>query len=78
MTEEQAKTKWCPMVRTPVFENGQNQGLSANDPNYTYSTCLCIASDCMMWRITKEGHSITTGAYKDVPSEGYCGLAGKL
>ena len=33
MTEEEAKTKWCPMTfNTPSGE-----------------VCRCIASDCMMW-----------------------------
>ena len=40
MTEEQAKTKWCPMVRTPALVVG--------DDIHRHGTC--IGSDCMMWR----------------------------
>jgi hypothetical protein len=75
MNEEQAKTKWCPMIRaTPsfVFEDekcvevfGTHSGTHVN----------CIGSACMMWR---HDRSRTVRAHKKIIVEhGYCGLAGK-
>lgn len=47
MTEEEAKKRWCPMVRT-VDNNGAvtNKTASGN----IYKIDQCIASECMMWR----------------------------
>ena len=49
MTEDEAKTKWCPMVR---FDNGP-EGLGINrviDSGSTPQTQIyCIASECMWW-----------------------------
>ena len=64
MTEEEAKTKWCPMVRMNLcYEAGKEVGSWNRDGG----DCMCIASDCMMWRRDKK--------YSD---EYYCGLGGKL
>lgn len=68
MTEEEAKTKWCPMVQVQsapyvpgTFSSGcDNRG------------ALCIGSACMMWRDT----TIPREDYPEVKT-GYCGLAGK-
>lgn len=71
MTEDEARKKWCPMVRT-----GLTAGMAVN--HHTFDTARdpelrtqgvaeetrCRASDCMMWR-----------RYK-VAGHGYCGLAG--
>ncbi len=43
MTEEQAKTKWCPMVRGAHSINRTSDGVS---PYHHMQTC--IGSDCMM------------------------------
>lgn len=67
MTEDEARKKWCPMVRT-----GLVHGMAVNhhidmEPKGqgVHDETRCIASECMMWRwIT--GDKI----------EGYCGLAG--
>jgi hypothetical protein len=76
MTEDQAKTKWCPMVRVLVTPDNSvwqsniltNRGVIPASDNDT----LCIASDCMVWQDTgleKEcNQSVRTGK---------CGLAGK-
>lgn len=75
MTEEEAKKKWCPMVR----HLSGDQDESDNPCNRVgYGNVLddgewnrCIASDCMMWR-TGETHP------KVKPYvAGYCGLGGK-
>lgn len=75
MTEEEAKTKWCPMV---VFMLGGGQ-VRNRDSCYDQSGTHCIGSACMMWRIHRKvsgGFLQGNIAYVD-ESEGYCGLAGK-
>lgn len=70
MTEEEAKTKWCPMVRA-----GHVAGMAVNvEPNgdFKYVT-RCIASDCMMWK----QYVVPTGKKDELLAGGYCGLAGK-
>jgi len=72
MTEEQAKTKWCPHARcvvdAPHYASGNIFGENREK---------CIASDCMMWkwRIDKTGAAIAN-AQADVGLEpdGYCGV----
>ena len=68
MTEDEAKTKWCPLVR--LFPAG-DYWQSTNGVDLMMGTAhdmrpltRCIASKCMMWR--------------HLPgSRGYCGLGGK-
>jgi len=49
MTEDEAKSKWCPMVRL-VPDNGVLCSNRIDNRNHT----LCLASDCMAWRTQKE------------------------
>lgn len=66
MTEEEAKTKWCPMVRM------KPSGLVA-DLRHLPDT-LCLGTACMMWRGT---YTVEDGRHKYLnDGEGYCGLAG--
>lgn len=89
MTEEEAKTKWCPMVRFNTetknfnaFNNREEMLLNAAG-----DYCKCIASDCMMWRVltnnqpyafepSVDGSILCTNGPQVIG--GYCGLAGKL
>lgn len=71
MTEDEAKTKWCPFARM-VDPNANppepvcNRWAPAEIDNAVIpQAALCIASDCMVWR--KQG----------LRGQGYCGLAGK-
>ena len=54
MTEEEAKTKWCPMVRAGRI--GSNTTASVNWPAdggksvEEQEWAKCIGSACMMWR----------------------------
>ena len=92
MTEQEAKQKWCPMVRYMDFEGGiinnRGQYLVGSFPN----TMECIASDCMMWQISetywmKDGVKAIMPDYASFKtpeeggfitvSDGYCGLANK-
>jgi hypothetical protein len=94
MTEEEAKTKWCPFVRpqltpdetgTVVFDGrGLNESRAPLDTFHT-----CIGSACAAWRWFDPWTSQTEERVggdivlrlKRKPGEpkiGYCGLAGKL
>ncbi len=75
-TEEEAKTKWCPMVRMArvVAEDGGGVPKVAATSN---RGAFCIASDCMMWRWDNgSGYEHADGSKTD-PERGYCGLAGR-
>ena len=71
MTEEEAKTKWCPMVRSfaendsGVCATNQDDADGITDDGTTdIERALCKGSQCMMWR-------------QNSTINGYCGLAGK-
>ena len=85
MTEEEAKTKWCPyaMVAAITKEFSCNR----DHDGAIYQDNMCIASECMMWREIR-----TSSGYKfSEPDKdgrvtclegpeivgGYCGLGGK-
>lgn len=78
MTEDEAKTKWCPMTRAGDI----NLGATENRPDGSFN---CLASGCMMWRWTtyyknsKTGEApMKPGAYETgtAAQNGYCGLGG--
>ena len=59
MTEEEAKKKWCPMVRKIGWKTetcggpwGYGFGYSYNRPSE--DNALCIGFACMMWREKEE------------------------
>ena len=83
MTEQEAKTKWCPMRR--IIRIGDVRIDNTDGQEFTLS---CIGSACMMWRwkhhrlgdnpmvtVHADGTS-TTDAPK--PEQGGCGLAGPI
>lgn len=80
MTEDEAKTKWCPMVRATM---GSTLFCTNRDGNLISGVIAdfnvnCIGSACMMWRwhgaVVAEGMPVVP----NVPTlHGYCGLAGK-
>lgn len=77
MTEDEAKTKWCPFGRYSSGASGHSgAGGSWNRSNNNDApTTFCIGSACMAWRTN------TDVLYKKDPDKypllGYCGLAGK-
>lgn len=78
MTEEEAKTKWCPHIRTVMAGITKGASVEALVVGNTYDeerqhpkTC-CIASACMMWRWWQPPY-----ANNPMGGDGYCGLAGK-
>ena len=72
MTEDEAKTKWCPMAREWGDENSYNRVLGKADEH-----TKCIASDCMMWIATDNEVGAMSGGTRPIRSQpaGYCGLA---
>lgn len=79
-TEDEAKTKWCPMVRqSATFTEGY--GLSYNRSAVEVPPdCRCVGSACMMWRQTlvELHHGVGTAGPFTVPAgSGWCGLAGR-
>ncbi len=59
MTEDEAKTKWCPMARVTMIQHGKkisfgsNRDISllvpANSFDPVTDITKCLASGCMMW-----------------------------
>lgn len=76
-TEDEARTKWCPMNRCGDI----NLGGTSNRPDGETS---CIASGCMMWRKKDQIGIGPNGEKRDRDMDGrtrwvdrgYCGLAG--
>lgn len=69
ITEEEAKTRWCPYSRVLI----ENQGDGSYDAGNRWQiegpppiNSKCLGSICMAWRFEQEGST-----------HGYCGLAGK-
>ena len=74
MTEAEAKTKWCPMVRTQPFIGAEkdcwattNRGWGGSLDVVTPLGTKCLASDCMLWQ--------WDNAITDGPRKGRCGLS---
>jgi hypothetical protein len=70
MTEDEAKTKWCPFVQRSVAREGGG-GITISSRGATYDDDhkkmpRCIASACMAWR-----------GRVNYSNSGYCGLAGQ-
>lgn len=94
MTEEDAKTKWCPFARVPtgapsMVTEGQPI-IAANRLPDGHALGCCFASGCMAWRwihVPDNRQTITMtlradGSSEDpprpLPTDGFCGLAGDL
>lgn len=78
MTEEQARTKWCPMVRLSVGYDDYGESHVAVNRWNRYESALyskCVASDCMMWRETEPKKYGVPRDGKTSEPTGYCGLA---
>lgn len=80
LTEEEAKPKWCPMVRQGVLGTeapGVNRLMDDKSPDGLWMG-YCIGSECMMWREGNPSHVRGTVEVVDRASgTGYCGLAGR-
>ena len=86
MTEQEAKTKWCPLGKRYIADEfNMGAAMTAiNEPEGDYRQS-CIASDCMMWqeqfrKVTEadvEACDLFEVGDMNMPDGGYCGLAGK-
>ena len=74
MTEEDAKTKWCP--HAVASHTDPRAGFREDDPEHTYRHFPCLASACMAWRVAQIGRVLPGDEYKTYRTEGFCGLAG--
>ena len=89
MTEDEAKTKWCPMVHVRanvMYADGPDDDATKRRIDLAeaeHRKSMCIGSQCMMWRSTKVidyndpvevTHAATVYRTNIVF---YCGLAGK-
>ena len=77
MTEDEAKTKWCPFVLSDNSDNAINRwcdgAFQLKDGSYK-DAFKCIGSECMAWRTTFIEREDPSGEV--VRHNGYCGLAG--
>lgn len=81
MTEDEAKTKWCPMSRITLKGScNTSWNIVAGEGGFVREG-KCIASGCMMWRwlTTPEKASINATMADGYPkiASGYCGLGGR-
>lgn len=79
MTEDEAKTKWCPMARVGSSSSG-NGALNKDWARGPVAASMCIASECMMWRwhlrSLPRDYPHQPPMVETSKTEGYCGLAG--
>ena len=79
MTEDEARTKWCPQALVSTGDGSFNRGaLPPGSENVTAAITLtrCIASDCMMWRAREMRMGAPGEPDAHVVPGGRCGLAG--
>ena len=88
MTEDEARTKWCPQARIEAIwpsggaaDEDSFTGYRVGSHNVTEDgpASNCIASYCMMWRWIYPdlgGFSVDESVVKKMRTHGYCGLAG--
>lgn len=76
MTEDEAKTRWCPFIRIAPATESHHAVTNREDRALDIGpvTTNCIGSSCMAWRWLAE-QPIRNGVV--ARTEGFCGLAGR-
>lgn len=70
LTEAEAKGRWCPLVRTGESTTSKgDEHISINRQMGGSPIGMCIASDCMAWRLAHKPAS-------NGDETGYCGAFG--
>lgn len=79
LTEDEAKTKWCPFARVVRSNAGAMSAVNRDGPKPD-PRALCIGSECMAWRHFPQGENysenMSTGERTYLEPVGFCGLAG--
>jgi len=69
MTEDEAKTKWCPYARVAYTLSGEDgnalAGVNRGRSHYVNSEALCLGSACSQWRWEHPPHLTTTSEVDD-------------
>jgi hypothetical protein len=76
MTESEAKTKWCPLIRVGVQKENGAVACNASVQYRNPDNCRCIASACMFWRQQIPAHRETKN-HVATEAIGFCGVAGR-
>jgi hypothetical protein len=85
MTEDEAKTKWCPILANIAGKSAQTKSWDNKTvTEVEIEGFKCIASECMAWRVHIHKHCVgghinnpELNKYEYGEPVGYCGLAGK-
>lgn len=83
MTEDDAKTKWCPFARLRD-DSTRAQGYNrVAGIGFEFEAAICIGSRCMAWRLDAKALDMDMDAkgilFRPAVGEaphGFCGLAG--
>ena len=77
MTEDEAKTKWCPFTRAMAASVSTSPNRLLDGAPHRGS--MCIGSACMAWRWHQPTYSGRYGETPtgEAPTEGHCGLASR-
>lgn len=79
VTEKEAGTKWCPLVRVPIDMAPDAEALHLSTANRVTSgepaaTAYCLGSRCMFW-VQVDGEKSKLRHNTDRAATGRCGAA---
>lgn len=83
MTEDEAKTKWCPFFRLSITAtlDGGTDYVGNRESSESTRADKCIGSGCMAWQKTDNESQPYNMLDSNTPPPskpaGYCGLVGK-
>jgi hypothetical protein len=60
MTEEEAKTKWCPFARSQTEDRESAPAVNRTLQGHIDIGCHCIGSRCMAWRWEDDAEEVAT------------------